>query len=264
MAHTKVGDTNLYYETHGEGQPLLLIEGLGYATWMWFKQVPEFSKHFKVITFDNRGVGNSDKPDRPYSIEMMAADAAGVLKNLGLDKAHVLGASMGGMIAQQLAYDYPDLVDKLVVSCSSHGGPNSEPAPPETIKAMTEVEGLSPEDALRQAMAVAFSKSYLEENGEEFTQIIGWRLENPTPQYAWQHQFNAVLNFNSEVWAGKIEQPTLLLTGDDDRVIPPQNSEKLSKIIPDSRLVIVNGAGHLVFIEKAEQFNREVIKFLRS
>lgn len=264
LPYTKCGDVNLFYETYGSGEPLLLIEGLGYASWMWFKQIPALKEHFMVITYDNRGVGNSDKPDYPYSIPMMAGDAASLLQSLGLKSAHLLGVSMGGMIAQQFASDYPALVNKLILCCTSHGGPNSIPAPPETIKAMTDVEGLSPEEALQQAMSVAFSPEYLEDNKDEFNQIINWRLENPTPQYCWQHQFNAVLNFNSEEWLSSIDKPTLIITGTGDKVIPPKNSEKLHQKIKNSKLVMLEDGGHLFFMEKPDQFNREVINFLKS
>lgn len=264
LPYAKCGDVNLYYESHGEGDPLLLIEGLGYATWMWFKQIPELAEHFRVIVFDNRGVGYSDKPDYPYTIQMMANDAAALLKFLGLEESHILGVSMGGMIAQRFARDYPGLVDKLILCCTSHGGPNSIPAPPETIKAMTEIEGLSAEQALCQAMAVAFSKQYLESNREEFDKIIRWRLNNPTPQYSWQHQFNAVLNFNSEDWVNYIDKPTLIVTGSDDRVIPPQNSEMLHQKIDGSELIKLENGGHLFFMEKPGEFNKQVIDFLKG
>jgi len=264
LPHVKAGEVNLYYEVYGEGEPLLLIEGLGYATWMWFNQVPELSRHFRVIVFDNRGVGESDKPDVPYSISMMAGDTAELLKALGISEAFVLGTSMGGMIAQQLAYDYPWMVKGLVLCCTTFGGPNSIPAPAETVKAMTEIEGLSPEEALRQSMSVAFAPGYPENHKEEFDRVIGWRLENPTPLYAWQHQFNAVMGFNSEDWVEQIQAPTLLLTGDSDRVIPPQNSRMLHEKLPHSRLVNVEGGGHLFFMEQPERVNREIVDFLKE
>ena len=98
----KIDDIDVYYEIHGEGEPLLLVEGLGYSTWMWFKQIPNFSREYQVIVFDNRGVGNTDKPDIEYTIEMMADDAAGLLRALDIESAHVLGVSMGGFIAQEM------------------------------------------------------------------------------------------------------------------------------------------------------------------
>lgn len=107
MAKIKVNDIDMYYEIHGEGEPLVLIEGLGYSTWMWCKQVEELSKKFKVIIFDNRGVGETDKPDMEYSIEMFADDLADLLSKLEIKKAHILGVSMGGFVAQEFAIKYP-------------------------------------------------------------------------------------------------------------------------------------------------------------
>ncbi len=103
---------NIYYEVHGSGEPLLLIEGLGYSSWMWYKQVPVLSKSHKVIIFDNRGAGNTDKPDSEYTVELMAEDAAGLLSELGVESAHVLGVSLGGYIAQELEKQFPEFVNK--------------------------------------------------------------------------------------------------------------------------------------------------------
>ncbi len=264
MPHVEVNDIKIYYEVHGTGEPLLLIEGLGYATWMWYRQLEEFSRDFRVIIFDNRGVGKSDKPDIPYSIEMMAADAAGLLRALDIQQAHVLGVSMGGFIAQALAIGYPELVHTLILVCTSHGGRRAIPAPPETIKAMLNEEGLPPREALRQAMRPAFGPGYLAQHPEELEKIIEWRLAEPTPRYAWQRQFNAILGADLEGKLSEIQAPTLILTGDADRVVPMANSERLHKAIADSVLEVFPGGGHLFFLEQAPAFNRRVLEFLKG
>ncbi len=262
MPKVKVNDVNLYYEIHGTGEPLLFIEGLGYSTWMWFKQVEYFSQHFKVIIFDNRGVGDSDKPDVPYSIEMMADDAVGLMKKLKIQRAHVLGISMGGIIAQELALKYPQIINKLVLGCTSFGGPNSIPMPPETIKASTPIKGISPEEQLRLAMAPAFGPGYMDANTEEIEQIIKMRMEKLTPSYAWLHQFSAAAAFNAEERISSIKSPTLILSGDQDNVLPVENSYFIHKKILNSRLEIFPGAGHLFFIEEALKFNKLVHRYL--
>ncbi|MCK4963645.1 MAG: alpha/beta fold hydrolase, partial [Dehalococcoidia bacterium] len=121
MPTTKVGDINMYYEVHGEGEPLLLIMGLGSDLTSWIFQIPEFSKKYQVIAFDNRGVGRTDAPDVPYSTAMMADDTTGLLDALGIEKAHVLGLSMGGFIAQELAVKYPQRVKSLVLAATAAG-----------------------------------------------------------------------------------------------------------------------------------------------
>ena len=260
----RVNDLTLYCETYGTGEPLLLIEGFAYASWMWYRQVPELSKHYQLVVFDNRGVGQSDKPDTPYSIEMMADDAAGLLKVLGISKAHVLGVSMGGYIAQSLAARHPDLVHTLILCCTSFGGPNAVPMPVETATILTEVEGLTAEEILLRGMSVAFTEEYFRANPAEIGKIIGWRLAHPQPPHARRHQWNAVLGANLEENTRRIGVPTLIMTGTEDRVVPAENSRKLARMISGARLVEFPGQGHLFFIEKAEEFNREVIAFLRQ
>lgn len=263
MPKVNVDGVNLYYEVYGSGEPLLMIEGLGYSTWMWHRQINYFARHFKVIIFDNRGVGDSDKPDYPYTIEMMARDAAGLLKKLGIDKAHVLGVSMGGLIAQQLAILFPQYINKLVLCCTSHGGPNSIPMPKEIIELLNNIDDkMSPEERLEQAMSPAFSPGYMEDNPTEIQQIITWRLEKPTPRNAWLHQFMAATTFNVEDSVGSIDVPVLILSGDQDRVLPVENAYMIQEKIPHSRLKIFPGAGHMFFWEKAQEFNKTVYSFL--
>lgn len=262
MPKTRVNGIELYYEEHGSGEPLLLIEGLGYATWMWYRQVPELSRRYRVITFDNRGVGDSDKPDIPYSIEMMADDAAGLLRALGISRSHILGTSMGGYIAQALAVGHPGLVHTLILACTSFGGPNAVPIPQETLAAMLRVEGLSPEEVLARAMSTAFSRQFMDEQREEVRRIVAWRLAKPTPRYSWLHQFNAVAAANLEDQVRGIADPTLIITGDADRVVPAGNSALLAEAIPGARLRVIPGGEHLLFIEQDQEFNRIVLEFL--
>jgi len=119
MPTVKVGDINMYYEIHGEGEPLLLTAGGGMGLAGWARQTPEFSEKYRVIVFDNRGAGRTDAPDTPYSIEMMADDTAGLLDALGIEKAHILGLSMGGMIAQEFALKYPQRVKSLILATTT-------------------------------------------------------------------------------------------------------------------------------------------------
>lgn len=262
MDRTSINGVGIYYEVHGTGEPLLLIEGLGYATWMWFKQVPSFSRHFQTIIFDNRGAGWSDKPDLPYTAAMMAGDAAGLLSNLGISRAHVLGVSMGGFIAQELALSHPEMVSSLILCCTSFGGPDSVPMTAQALDSMLKVDGLSAGQAIRQGLAVAFSPGYMEEHPDEIEQITAWRLARPTPRYAWEHQFSAAREFCSENMLSNIRMPTLVLAGDRDVVLPPENACLLAGRITGAKLQLFSGGGHLFFIEQAEQFNRTVLNFL--
>lgn len=197
---------NIYYETHGEGEPLLLIEGLGYSSWMWYKQIPELSKKHRVIVYDNRGVGHTDKPDSEYTIELMADDAASLLSALGVESAHVMGVSMGGYIAQELALRHPEKVRSLILAGTNNGEGNAlsrnssllngylklwgllpgmlEIKGKASVPSLTHNYGLSNEDRIHYGLSAAFSKEYFRDHPEEIDHIVKWRLEHPQPGYA--------------------------------------------------------------------------------
>ncbi|GGM42080.1 alpha/beta hydrolase [Paraliobacillus quinghaiensis] len=254
---------DFYYEIHGEGQPLLLLEGLGYGSWMWYKQVKELSKHFKVIIIDNRGVGYTDKPDEEYSIEMFADDAAAVLTKLGITKAHILGVSMGGFIAQQFAVSYPKMVDKLILCSTSFGGPNSVPIPPDTLRMMMNGEGGETSSAsAREAVSVALHSETSDKNAAIIDWIIKSKAENAQPKYAYQRQLMAGASFNGENWTSSIKAETLILAGKGDRVVPYQNAEMLNEKIISSRLEIIDKGGHVFFMEEPEKTNQLIVDFL--
>jgi len=254
---------DFYYEIHGEGQPLLLLEGLGYGSWMWYKQVKELSAYFKVIIIDNRGVGYTDKPDEEYSVEMFADDAATVLMKLGITKAHILGVSMGGFIAQQFAVSYPEMVDKLILCSTSFGGPNSVPIPAETLRMMMNgAGGETSSTNAREAVSVALHSDTSVENTAIIDWIIKSKKENPQPNYAYQRQLMAGASFNGENWTSSIKAETLILAGKGDRVVPYQNAEMLNEKIISSRLELIDKAGHVFFMEEPEKTNQLIIDFL--
>lgn len=271
---------NIYYEVHGSGEPLLLIEGLGYSSWMWYKQVPVLSKSHKVIIFDNRGAGNTDKPDSEYSVELMTDDAAGLLNELGVESAHVLGVSLGGYIAQELAITRPEMVRNLVL-VSTNSGPGKPitgkspflngflrlrgffPAAFDGARRPVRLEyAMNEEERLRYGLSLAFSEEYFKNHSEEIDRIVEWRLENPQPEYAWRRQLVAGVGYDSRPGAGEIKSRTLLINGAQDRIVSPESALDLSKRIADSTLVILEGTGHLPFIERPEDFNAHVTSFL--
>ncbi len=262
MAKARVGDTELYYEVYGKGEPLLLIAGLGYASWSWFCQVERFAESYQTIVFDNRGVGESDKPDIPYSIAMLADDTAGLLASLDIPAAHILGVSMGGFVAQEIALRHPEIIKSLVLGCTSFGGPDSIPITETALNSMLNVQGLTPEGIIRQGFKTALSEDFRNSRPEVIDRMVGWRLEKPTPRYAWERQFMAATTFNTESRLNRIKAPVLVITGADDLVIPARNSELLAAGISGAELVIMPGGGHLFFVEQAKEFNRRVLDFL--
>ena len=263
MPVARVNDIDLYYEEHGEGPHLALIEGTGYHTWMWYRQLPALTPHFRVLIYDNRGVGRSDKPPGPYSHEQNADDLVGLLDFLGWDRTHVLGISMGGFIAQEFALKYPGRLDALVLVATAFGGPHMAPVPAEAIRAMLPDPNLTPEERIRRGMRIAFSDpTWPEQHPEEFEQIVRWRLEYVPPPEAAAAQVMAGATFNTEQRLGEVTAPTLIVAGDADRVVPARNAELLAERIPAAELAIMPGGGHLAFIDHADQFNQLVLNFL--
>jgi pimeloyl-ACP methyl ester carboxylesterase len=253
----------LHVEEHGEGPPLLLITGLGYAVWCWVRQLPAFAERHRTIVFDNRGSGRSFKPPGPYTIELLAADAASVLDERGVGRAHVLGHSMGGYIAQALALRRPDLVERLVLVATSAGGPQSFPQPEATTRAWTAASGLAPEAFARATWPYSWQEGWPEAHAEEYEELFAARLEFPTPPESWAAQYAACLGFiEHDVPAEEIGRPTLVVHGDRDRIVDFRNGEQLARRIPDARLETFTGHGHLPLLEAPERFNACVLEFL--
>lgn len=256
----------LYYEIHGQGRPLLLIGGLGYGLWMWHKMIPLLAEHFQVIAFDNRGAGQSDQPAGPYNVAMLAEDTAGLLDALAITRAVVMGHSMGGFIAQQLALTRPDLIDRLVLSATNFGGPRHVPVTQAAIAVMMDRSG-DPVDVVRRGISVACAPGFMDNHPTEVQDLIDYRLTNPVPPVQYQAQmavglglFSAEAAFDGRLSA--IKAPTLILFGEHDQVVPPANADLLQEQIPDSQVVILPGAGHMFPIECPEAAAGAMTRFI--
>ena len=166
MPKVKVGDINIYYEIHGEGEPLVLIMGYGGNSGQWFRQIPGLTKEYRVIVFDNRGTGRSDKPDISYTMETMAGDVAGLLDAIDIPAAHVYGVSMGGMIAQHVALNYPEKVKGLVLGCTTCGGEQHSVVPDAEVMTllfdMERMQQLTPEEMIRETMPFLCSQGFID------------------------------------------------------------------------------------------------------
>jgi 3-oxoadipate enol-lactonase len=248
---------NIRWEERGQGAPLLLIQGLGYGRWSWEPVVPGLAERYRVLWFDNRGIGDSDTPEGPYSAALMAGDALQVLDEAGVERAHVLGASLGGMIAQEVAARAAERVDKLVLCCTTPGGAETVPMPEVTVRLFAEAPALAPEVALRRFVVNALGADPPDELVEE---LVRRRVANPPDPAGWQAQAAAGLGFQGV--DGTIEAPTLLLTGTDDNVVDPRNADVLAARLPGSWVERFEGAGHLFFWEQPDAFVRIVSEFL--
>jgi 3-oxoadipate enol-lactonase len=265
MPVAKVGDISIYYEIHGKGEPLVLIYGYVGHSGLWFRQIPVLSKKCQIIAFDNRGVGRSDKPDIPYTMPMMAGDIAGLLDIIGIDAAHIFGISMGGMIAQHFALNYTQRVISLILGCTACGGVHMIQPEPESMAALFDFERLrkmTPEEVTRQAMPFCYSQEFMAKNPDIIEERVARQLEYPTPGHGAIRQAGAIMGHDTYELLPRTKSPTLVIAGDNDRLIPVENSRILASRIPGAELVIIKGAGHEFFIEDADEVNKIALDFL--
>jgi 3-oxoadipate enol-lactonase len=248
------------WERRGAGEPLLLIHGLGYARWGWEPVADGLAETHEVVLFDNRGIGESDAPTGPYAVQDLALDAVAVLDAAGLERAHILGTSLGGMIALQLVLDHPARVDKLVLACTTPGGAGSAPMPERTVRLLAEAQGLPVEIALRRFVENAFAPH---PDPAQIERLMRHRIATAQSPAAWAAQASAGTAF--DVWdrLGEIRAQTLVLTGDQDAVVDPKNSDLLAARIPEARLEVFDGGGHLFFWEQPDRFVDAVTEFLQ-
>ena len=263
MPTVKVNGCNIYHETHGQGDPLVLIMGLRRNLEWWYHQIPFLAQHFKVAVFDNRGAGRSEKPKIDYSIRLFADDTAALMDALGIDHAHVVGVSMGGYIAQELAINHPQKVTDLILGCTSCGGKKVVMMSDERMAKFTAIQNLSPEEILHKNMDIFFSDEYVASNPSTIAEFIKISMRHYQPADAFERQFAACLKHDTTDRLSKINQPTLIMTGDDDPLVPPENSFNLKEFLPHAQLSVFPKGRHCFFMEFADRFNKEVISFFK-
>ncbi|HYV56441.1 MAG TPA: alpha/beta hydrolase [Candidatus Nitrosopolaris sp.] len=274
MSIAKVGALDLYYDEQGSGDPLLLVMGLAADSAAWMFQVPDFARHYRTIVFDNRGVGRSAKPPGPYTIHEMADDTAGLLDVLGIARAHVVGVSMGGMIAQELALRHPDRVRGLVLACT-YPEPDAEVERQRefsvaqfggTVAADGEMRidltALDPMLFFQHLLPRVFNQAFIDQDLPKLMQLFSGALQYGFSMEAILGQVAAVMGHRATERLHQIKARTLVITGDADLLIPPANSRVLAEHIPNAKLVTIPGGSHGFNFETPERFNREVLDFL--
>lgn len=251
----RAGGLSLWVEQGGSGPSLLLIAGLGYSTWCWQELRAELGDAATVVAFDNRGTGRSDRPAGPYSMALMADDAAAVLDAAGLADAHVLGHSMGGYIALTLALRHPGRVRSLILVGTSPGGLDTEPVPQETLETWKLAATLPPAEYARRSMPHSFAPGWTRAHPEAFERILARRLEFPTPAASWLAQYNAcVEHVGRGVDVTAIRRPATVIHGEQDRVVPHRNGKLIAQRLPGAKFVSLPHAGHLPMLEDPPGF----------
>lgn len=260
MAFVKNQAANIYWDEQGQGAPVLLIMGLGYPSQMWYRTRPVLQS-YHTIALDNRGVGRSDVPAGPYSIALMASDAAAVLDAAGIESAHVFGISMGGMIAQEFALQYPKRVRSLILGCTAAGGPTVVPSEPEVTKMVMARGSLSPEEAAEAAVPYIYHPATPRERIDQDLAVR--RPWFPRPE-AYIAQLQGILAWEAYDRLPRINVPTLVIHGDADRLVPPGNGELIASRIPGAKLVMLSSASHLFSTDQPEAAHQAVREFLAA
>jgi 3-oxoadipate enol-lactonase len=263
MPIVKVGDINLCYNILGEGQPLIAITGFASARNTLFALAHTFAKHYRVVTFDNRGIGKTDIPAGPYSMNMMAGDTIGLLDILGINRANFLGGSMGGMIAQYIAIDHPQKVDKLVLFNTSADSQWLLDLAKAMIPNWNGAFNI-PADDYKKLIKEMITRSV----NQPFNRLVFGALAGLQLRFGkidgMVGQLEAMMSHSVIDKLQYIKAPTLVLTGTKDRLIPPHLSEVLASKITGARLVSIDEGSHTMAGEMSIRFNKEVLDFLKS
>ncbi|MFP5212138.1 MAG: alpha/beta fold hydrolase [Acidobacteriota bacterium] len=262
MPYCHCDDIDLYYETESDGEPLLLISGLGGGTWSWYGQIPYFRDRYRVVTFDNRGAGRSGMPEGPYSIKGMAADALCLLDHLKLDRVYLFALSMGGMIAQELALLAPGRIRAMALGCTDCGGPSRIPPESSVYASLMNNEGLNREAVVRKNLPLFFSKPFLESRPDAIDAYCSAQIQgNPQPEHAFKAQMAAIVAFDCCSRLPGLRTPTLIVAGGCDVLIPPQNARLIAGLIPGAELVEIPDAGHALHAECRDVLNETAHEF---
>lgn len=260
MAFTQNGRVRIYWEEAGLGDPLLLIMGLSFSLAMWGELRPFLAQHFRIILFDNRCIGKSDTPLLPFSIEAMAEDAVAVMEAAGVARAHVFGISMGGMISQELATRHPNRVGKLILGCTHCAGGQAVMASRDALLPLMS-PFLTRQQRLRRAIPVLYDPHTPVERIENDIERM---RQNPPRIGGYLQQLAAIGRWRVQGRPGTIQAPTLVIHGETDRLVPPENAKIVAALIPGSQLVMLPQAGHIFPTDQPEGTRSALMAFLKA
>lgn len=264
MPETDASGWSLHWETRGQrsNPPIVMILGLSHRIAHWGRLPELLAERFYVVLFDCRGMGASERRDEPYTIADEVADVLAVMDAAGVERAKVYGRSRGGMLAQELALRHPERVANLVLSGTRHGGPGSVAANERVNRAMNFTPEMSREAIFASQNEAMASPGWRERDPDAFAYCLGVDLEGPPRRFAVMRQQEAFSGWSSTDRLGEIACPTLVLCGEDDDMVPPENSRQLAARITGAQLLLIPECGHLPMLEKPEAIRDAVFAFL--
>ena len=264
MSRARNRTVSLHYESTGAGAAVLLVMGLGMNATGWWRTVPVLAAAgLRVLTFDNRGVGRSARPLGPYTTAVMADDAVAVLDAVGVQRAHVYGISLGGMIAQEIALRHPDRIARLVLGATTPGGDGAIPADGQTLEFFQRRGQMPAEEAVWASVPYNYSARTRAEHGNRIVQDIRQRLRFPIEPDPYAAQLAAALGHDAHDRLARIAAATLVVHGQEDVMVPPANGRLLANLIPDARLLELGGAAHFYPTDEPDA-DREIAAFLTA
>ena len=265
MPEAQAGGVRLHYRREGAGEPLLLVMGFGGSGAMWDDAtVSGLARRFDVIVPDNRGTGESEKRDEPIEIATMADDLAALLDALDIARAHLFGVSMGGMIAQEFALRHRERLRGLVLGCTNVGGSEMVAASPEVVGLLLPQKGMTPHDAVQHTFLAMLTPEYMAAQPEFLEAMTSRMLAHPTPRFVFARQMEAIGRYSTYARLPAVDAPTLVITGDRDRLVPPQNSRLIAERIAHATLAVIPNVAHNFFWENQPETVRLVTEFLEG
>ncbi|MGH7914894.1 MAG: alpha/beta fold hydrolase [Candidatus Binataceae bacterium] len=264
MELARISGVELAYVLRGNGAPLVMIHGAQGDQSMFAYLASECAANFRVLTFDQRGSGLSEKPDIDYSVAMLADDTAALMDHVGFSPAHVVGVSMGGMIAQELALRHPRKVRSLVLGCTTAGGPKAIQTEGNALAAAYSTRPMSAEERGTALAQAVYSKGHLVRHPEIIAAMIEARRQRPIDPIALGHRMKALSDHDTYDRLPQITCPTLVITGKEDALIPWENSRLLAERIPGATLEILDPAGHCFWLEQPEESRDAIVRFLHG
>lgn len=263
MPYADANGVRLYYEVHGDGEPLLLHPGFGCTVEIFWANTPQLAERVRVIVFDPRGAGRSHAGDATSTMKTYADDAAGLLDALGVESAHVLGTSFGGMVAQHIALEHPQRVRRLVLGCTTAGGAAHILPPIENIQRFMAASDITdPVEAVRSTYFINYSDEFCDANDSAIVERAQRTAHLRSTPEGRAGQINAVQGHDTLARLGEIAHPTLVAHGTHDGTVPVENGRAIAAHVPNARFIAYPGARHLFFIECATRFNADVAEFL--
>jgi pimeloyl-ACP methyl ester carboxylesterase len=261
LAYADSDGTRIYWEANGRGEPLVLIMGLGYSSRLWFRLRPSLEQHYRTIVLDNRGSGESDVPPGPYSPLQMAHDVAAVLDAAGEQAAHLVGFSMGGMIAQEFALAYPARVRSLVLVSTHCGGPEAQYAAPHIAVQLFQRADMDSKQSATALVPYSYDRGTAP---ERIAEDVAVRVATQPTRLGYLAQLRGLMLWSAHHRLRAIIAPTLVLHGEGDQLVPVQNARVLGRAIPGAGVTIVPRAGHMLFTDQPAAATESLLSFLRA